>query len=391
MAKKEQKLKTNVSLENVVTTAIQVPGVKVNRELFLREQFQKESKELIESIVENGPVNAQVSQDTLRKMAKKIINERTIVSTGASFVAGLPGGLAMAATIPADMIQFYGVALRMAQELAYLYGEGDLWNGEFLDNDKVTNQLILYCGVMLGASGASQAVRVMSSALAKQILKKLPQKALTKTFYYPIVKGICKFFGVSMTKNLFAKGISKAVPILGGVVSGGITFATLRPMGQRLADTLDEAHFSYTEEEFQEDWENIVEISEEENALQDSRRKVDAETNVLNALMSEAQSLRDKMGFLTESVAKISQEKQDAEQKVAEIRKNISELEERIERIAACGDMAEKEEMLSREQEAYQVLRDACDDLRHEHTELVNARFEQQKLVNEFKNRWQRI
>ena len=63
MAKKEQKLKTNVSLENVVTTAIQVPGVKVNRELFLREQFQKESKELIESIVENGPVNAQVSQD----------------------------------------------------------------------------------------------------------------------------------------------------------------------------------------------------------------------------------------------------------------------------------------------------------------------------------------
>lgn len=48
-------------------------------------------------------------------MAKRIINERTIVSTGASFVAGLPGGLAMAATIPADMLQFYGIALRMAQ------------------------------------------------------------------------------------------------------------------------------------------------------------------------------------------------------------------------------------------------------------------------------------
>ena len=167
MAKKEQKPEVNISLENVIATAIQVPGVKVNRELFLREQFQKESKELVEAIVENGPVNAQISQDSLRKMAKKIINERTIVSTGASFVAGLPGGLAMAATIPADMLQFYGVALRMAQELAYLYGEADLWNGEFLDNDKVTNQLILYCGVMLGASGAAQAVRVMSSALAK--------------------------------------------------------------------------------------------------------------------------------------------------------------------------------------------------------------------------------
>ena len=304
MAKKEQKPEVNISLENVIATAIQVPGVKVNRELFLREQFQKESKELVEAIVENGPVNAQISQDSLRKMAKKIINERTIVSTGASFVAGLPGGLAMAATIPADMLQFYGVALRMAQELAYLYGEADLWNGEFLDNDKVTNQLILYCGVMLGASGAAQAVRVMSSALAKQILKKLPQKALTKTFYYPIVKGICKFFGVSMTKNLFAKGVSKAVPILGGVVSGGITFATLRPMGQRLADTLDEAHFSYTEEEFHEDWEDIVEISEEETA-EDTAQATPAEkeepvsaSNIMEEI-TKAKQLLDA-GILTE-------------------------------------------------------------------------------------------
>ena len=303
MAKKEQQ-EMNLSLENVVATAIQVPGVKVNRELFLREQFQKESKELIDAIVENGPVNAQVSQETLRKMAKKIINERTLVSTSASFVAGLPGGLAMAATIPADMLQFYGVALRMAQELAYLYGEADLWNGEFLDNDKVTNQLILYCGVMLGASGAAQAVRVMSSAVAKQILKKLPQKALTKTFYYPIVKGICKFFGVSMTKSLFAKGVSKAVPILGGVVSGGITFATLRPMGQRLADTLDDAHFSYTEEDFHEDWEDIVEIGEDETTEEVTQEVPTEKTEPVSASsvmdeITKAKQLFDA-GILTE-------------------------------------------------------------------------------------------
>lgn len=261
MAENEQK---SVSLESVISTAIQVPGVKVNRELFLREQFKGLPRERMEEIIDLGPVAAGVDRSQLRKMSKKIINERTIISTGASFAAGLPGGLAMAATIPADMLQFYGVALRMAQEIAYLYGEADLWNGEFLDNDKVTNQLILYCGVMLGASGAAQAVRVMSSALAKQLLKKLPQKALTKTFYYPIVKGIAKFFGVSMTKGIFAKGVSKAVPIIGGFVSGGITFATLRPMGQRLADTLDDAHFDYTEADFEEDWEDIVEANEAE-------------------------------------------------------------------------------------------------------------------------------
>lgn len=276
MANQGQQKENNVSLESVISTAIQIPGVKVNRELFLREQFQKESKEIIEKIVEVGPVNAQIDRDALRKMAKRIINERTLVSTGASFVAGLPGGLAMVATIPADMLQFYGVALRVAQELAYLYGEADLWNGEFLDNDKVTNQLILYCGVMLGATGAAQAVRVMSSALAKQALKKLPQMALTKTFYYPIIKGILKFFGISLTKNTFAKGVSKAVPVIGGFVSGGITFATLRPMGQRLADTFDEAHFSYTESDFETDWQDIVEVVENET---ETVEKVDSEVS----------------------------------------------------------------------------------------------------------------
>ena len=293
-----------ITLDSVISTAIQIPGVKVNREAFLREYFQKESQEVIDSIVEVGPVNAQINQDTLRKLAKRIINERTIVSTGASFVAGLPGGLAMAATIPADMLQFYGVALRMAQELAYLYGESDLWNGEFLDNDKVTNQLILYCGVMLGASGAAQAVRVMSSALAKQAMKKLPQMALTKTFYYPVIKGIMKFFGVSLTKSTFAKGVSKAVPVIGGFVSGGITFATLRPMGQRLADTFDEAHFSYTQEEFEEDWQDIVEISKEE-ATGDTIQEVHTEesspvsaTNVMEEIMKAKQML--DAGILTE-------------------------------------------------------------------------------------------
>ena len=162
MENAEQK---GLSLENVIATAIQIPGVKVNRELFLRERFQKESREVVDQIVDVGPVRAGISQGTLKHMATKLINERTLFSTGASFAAGLPGGFAMAATIPADIIQFYAVALRMAQELAYLYGEADLWNGDVLENDKVTNQLILYCGVMLGASGAAQAVRLMSSAL----------------------------------------------------------------------------------------------------------------------------------------------------------------------------------------------------------------------------------
>ena len=266
MSNEQKENKKSLDLTNVISTAIQVPGVKVSRDAFLREQFKDSPRERIDLVVERGPVEAGCTREELKRKANKIIKERTAISTGASFAAGIPGGLAMAATIPADMLQFYGVALRMAQELVYLYGEVDIWCDGTPDPDRVTNQLVLYCGVMLGATGAAQTVRVMSSALAKQALKKLPQKALTKTFYYPVVKSILKFFGVSVTKNTFAKGVSKIIPVIGGVVSGGITLASMLPMGNRLLNTLDKAHFEYTMTDFETDMAEISEVCAQENA-----------------------------------------------------------------------------------------------------------------------------
>lgn len=286
---KKTEKKNSVDLTSVISTAIQVPGVKVNRDSFLREQFKNLSPNDLTRIIEIGPIEAGYSRNDLKKKANRIIKERTAISTSASFVAGLPGGLAMAATIPADMIQFYGVALRMAQELVYLYGEEDLWCDGTPDGDKVTNQLILYCGVMLGASGAAQTVRVMSSALAKQILKKLPQKALTKTIYYPVIKTILKFFGVSVTKTTFAKGLSKVVPVVGGVVSGGITLASMMPMGNRLVETLDKAHFDYSEADFNANMKVIEEVINDAEV-------VDVEATVSDAVQDDTES--DKRAVL---------------------------------------------------------------------------------------------
>lgn len=255
--KNKAKESNGMDLTVVISNALKLPGVKVSRDEFLRETFKEYETVEIEQIIAKGPVEAGCTREDLKRKANKIIKDRTAISTGASFVAGIPGGIAMAATIPADLLQFYGVALRMAQELVYLYGETDIWCDGAPDPDKVTNQLILYCGVMLGVSGASQAVRIMSSALAKQALKKLPQMALTKTFYYPVIKSVLKFFGVSVTKSTFAKGVSKVIPIVGGVVSGGITLASMLPMGNRLGKTLDEAHFTYTQADFEADWRDI--------------------------------------------------------------------------------------------------------------------------------------
>ncbi|MBU3101986.1 hypothetical protein KPL44_22350 [Clostridium sp. DSM 17811] len=43
---------------------------------------------------------------------------------------------------------------------------------------------------------------------------------------------------------------------LGGIISGGLTYASMKPMGRRLKDTLAES-INYTEEEFDKDADNI--------------------------------------------------------------------------------------------------------------------------------------
>lgn len=254
--KKMQSNEKEVALEKIVTTAIQIPGVKVDRNQFLAEVFVNEEVELQE-ILDSGPIQANVPQEKLSQISSKLILKRTSQSSIASFATGIPGGLAMAATIPADIAQFFGMSLRLAQELSYLYGGEDLWVGRQPDDEQVKNRLLLYCGVMFGVSGAVSGVRVLSTQIAKTTLKKLPQKALTKGFWYPMVKQIGKAIGIKVTKSSVAKGISKAVPVIGGVISGGLNFMSMMPMANRLQAALDSAAFGYTEEAFEEDLHEI--------------------------------------------------------------------------------------------------------------------------------------
>lgn len=257
MAKNEKEIK---SATNVFNALIQLPGVKVNRDEFLLSQFKNEPMERLNEIIKKGPVKAKCAKREIKSKAKRLVIERTMTSAGAAFLAGLPGGIAILATIPVDMVQFYGSALRLAQEIAYLYGEEDLWLRDAMDDGNALDTLIVYCGVMLGAAGAEQTVHLVAAALAKKLLNDLPKKALMKKLYFRIIKSIAKAIGVRMTKDMFAKGVSKAVPVVGGVVSGGITLATMRPMGMRLIEAMDDAHFGYTEDDFKADWKVVQEI-----------------------------------------------------------------------------------------------------------------------------------
>nr|WP_106782923.1 bacteriochlorophyll 4-vinyl reductase [Lysinibacillus timonensis] len=251
----EKRESTNVEL--IIANALKIPGVKVNRKEFLVKTFGDQlSPEKIPILIDKGPIEAGIAKEKVNRMAKTLVSTRTLQSSSASFLAGIPGGAAMVATIPADTLQFFGVALRLSQEVAYTFGYRDLWDDEELDMERVRSELLLFLGVMFGVGGAASTLKVLSSRMAQQALKKIPQKALTKTFYYPIIKKMAALIGVKMTKDTFAKGVSKAIPLIGGVVSGGLTYTSMTRMGNRLRETMYDT-LNYSVQEYKKDMEEI--------------------------------------------------------------------------------------------------------------------------------------
>ncbi len=263
-----KKLSKEIAIEDVIGAAVQIPMVKVERDKFLAEQFAG-SVDNIQDIIDNGPVEYGISREILSSMANKLIIKRTSQSSIASFVSGIPGGLAMAATIPADIIQFFGMTLRLAQELSYLYGAEDLWVDGKIDDERIQSQLIMYCGVMFGVSGAVSGVRVLSTQIAETTSKKMARKPLMNKIWYRIAKKIGKAINVRVNKKLVSEATKKVIPIVGGVISGTLNFASMMPMAKRLYETFDKAIFDYNENEFDADVDIIERMSKGEDVGED--------------------------------------------------------------------------------------------------------------------------
>lgn len=236
-----------LSFTSVIETAAKLPFVHIDRKEFLTQSLSKLCTQAqLQKAIEEGTLHAGIPIATLDNLANDVINAETIKVTAISAAAGIPGGFAMVATIPADLAQFYGFVIRTAQELAYIYG----WQEMFTESSKLDagteSQLVLFIGVMSGVGAASKAVtKLFGETAMKAVAKRIAAAALTKTWYYPIVRKVAQMLGQTMVKATFARGISKIVPFIGGVISGGLTLATFKPMADSLRDHLSKmAHMS---------------------------------------------------------------------------------------------------------------------------------------------------
>ena len=236
MAEARDVTPSTLTVGSVLELAAGLPGVRIDRSAYLKSALKRYcTATQIEQAVATTPATAGISLGIITRAADTAINYETGKAAALSAAAGIPGGLAMLGTVPADLVQYVGHMLRISQKLAYLYSWPDLFADNGDDVDEATEGiLMLFVGTMFGVQAAQSGLTKLSEMIAAQVVKKLPEKALMKGVIYPIVKKVALRLGAEMNKNIFAGGVAKVIPFVGAVLSGGLTFATFFPMSKRL-------------------------------------------------------------------------------------------------------------------------------------------------------------
>ncbi|WP_419070966.1 hypothetical protein [Slackia isoflavoniconvertens] len=236
----EQQAEAQKFLIDFMKKIIRLKGVRIDRPHFLRSELKKKgvSNFDVDFAVSTTPVTAGICESIIENVAKEVIDFETKKSTALSFAAGLPGGAAMAGTIPADITQYYVHAFRVMQKLAYLYG----WQS-FLDecddvDDETLYEMAVLLGVMMGVAGANSLLTVVAKNAQKAVAMRVARQTLTKTAWYPVLQKFLGFIGIKVTKQTVGNAAGKVVIGLGGVISGAVTFVGLSGGSARLQKQL---------------------------------------------------------------------------------------------------------------------------------------------------------
>lgn len=237
------------SFEMVLKSASELPFVRIERSDFLRKELIKFcSDSQVEAAISANPASAGIEIKLINEIAKKCISFETNKVSAISFASSIPGDKAMLGTMVADTVQYFGHVLRILQKLIYLYGWEELIDSQGNMDDDTANLLTLFLGVMFGAKAANNTIAKLSASAATRASKTIAAKALTKGTLYPIIKKISATLGIHMTKEIFANNVAKTIPVIGAIASGGITYATYKPMAlklQKYLQTLKWADPSY--------------------------------------------------------------------------------------------------------------------------------------------------
>lgn len=230
----------------ILAAVLKMPGVKVDRVTFLRKALKDYCNEQRLDMLANVRPYTITSDKVIDQVATQCINRHTALATTGSTLAGLPGGLAMAATLPGDLTQYYYHVVVLSQKLAYLYGFPDFCDEKGELGENASELLTIFLGSMMGVKVADQGINELAKGLATSAVGRLPRIVLTKAAVYPIVLQVAKLVGAKLTREGLTKTVGRFIPIAGGIFSGTVTLFTFKPGARRLQKRLraQKMHFN---------------------------------------------------------------------------------------------------------------------------------------------------
>ncbi|MDY6143515.1 MAG: EcsC family protein [Arcanobacterium sp.] len=219
----------------VITAALRLPYVRIDREAFLRKSLRRRyPRSVVNEAISTTPAAAGVSSTAVKHIAKQVINAEARKATAISFATGLPGGAAMLATVPADLAQYFAFLLRVIQKLAYLYGfeEFDLQRKP-IPQDTV-NQILVLLGVMFKVEGSSNVMRAVAEVAAQKAQKNLARRAAVRTLTNPMARKVLEKLSVKLATNTASDGLAKVIPVVGGFTSAALTHSQFKKAAHTL-------------------------------------------------------------------------------------------------------------------------------------------------------------
>ena len=180
----------------------------------------------IQGLPKVSPPITQLAEDYLSKSkdtetaAKSFINYQIAKCTTSGFVTGLGGLITLPIAIPANISSVLYVQMRMIACLAHM--------GGYDTNSDQVQTLVYAClaGISLDQVVKQVSVKV-GVKFANAMVKKIPGTVLTK---------INQKVGFRLLTKFGTKGvinIGKAIPLVGGVISGGFDFAETKIIADR--------------------------------------------------------------------------------------------------------------------------------------------------------------
>lgn len=177
--------------------------------------------ELAEEYLKNSQKN---DDERIKKSAKDFIKRQIAKCTTTGFLTGLGGAITIPVTLPTDLVTVWYVQLRMIATLAIM--------GGFDPKEDSVRTLAYIC---LTGSSANKILKEagiqFANKAAMAAIKKIPGKILTSINQKVGFRFVTKFG----TKGIVNLG--KCVPVVGGIVSGGLDLVETKIIASKAYST----------------------------------------------------------------------------------------------------------------------------------------------------------